>query len=117
MVLSAEAKPDMLESLAKNAPKADFYLLRLISEHPRVSSKTLNRWRSIPTLRFAKMWRGTPIPILRRWHCFLAIAASRCGIWWRSTRIRLRRCGGSCKNACASSAKTAERSSNYSPVI
>ena len=43
MVLSAEAGPDQLEKLAKQAPKTDFYLLRLISEHPRVSSKTLSR--------------------------------------------------------------------------
>ncbi len=43
MVLSADAKPDLLETLAKNAPQADYYLLRLISEHPRVSSKTLSR--------------------------------------------------------------------------
>jgi len=43
MVLSADAKPEMLETLAKQAPHEDFYLLRLISEHPRVSSKTLGR--------------------------------------------------------------------------
>jgi len=43
MVLSAEATSDQLEKLAKQAPKADFYLLRLISEHPKVSSKTLSR--------------------------------------------------------------------------
>jgi hypothetical protein len=33
----------MLETLAKQAPQTDFYLLRLISEHPRVSSRTLSR--------------------------------------------------------------------------
>ena len=43
MVLSAEASSDQLDKLAKQAPKSDFYLLRLISEHPRVSSKTLGR--------------------------------------------------------------------------
>src|ERR1700726_2759344 len=43
MVLSAEASADQLEKLAKQAPKTDFYLLRLISEHPKVSSKTLSR--------------------------------------------------------------------------
>jgi hypothetical protein len=43
LVLSAEAKPEMLEKLAKQAPKEDFYLLRLISEHPRANSKTLSR--------------------------------------------------------------------------
>ncbi len=43
MVLSAEANSDQLDKLAKQAPKSDFYLLRLISEHPRVSSKTLGR--------------------------------------------------------------------------
>jgi hypothetical protein len=43
LVLSAEAKPEMLEKLAKQAPRQDFYLLRLISEHPRANAKTLNR--------------------------------------------------------------------------
>lgn len=43
MVLSADARPEMLEKLAHQAPKSDFYLLRLISEHPRVSAKTLSR--------------------------------------------------------------------------
>lgn len=43
MVLSADASAEQLEKLAKQAPKTDFYLLRLISEHPKVSSKTLGR--------------------------------------------------------------------------
>ena len=43
LVLSADAKGELLENLAKQAPKSDFYLLRLISEHPKVSSKTLSR--------------------------------------------------------------------------
>jgi hypothetical protein len=48
LVLSAEAKPEMLEKLAKQAPDEDFYLLRLISEHPRTGSKTLNRLAKHP---------------------------------------------------------------------
>ena len=43
LVLSAEAKPEMLEKLAKQAPETDYYLLRLISEHPRANAKTLNK--------------------------------------------------------------------------
>jgi len=43
LVLSAEAKPEMLEKLTKQAPEEDFYLLRLISEHPRANAKTLSR--------------------------------------------------------------------------
>jgi hypothetical protein len=43
IVLSAGANPEQLEKLAKQAPKSDFYLLRLISEHPKVPSKTLSR--------------------------------------------------------------------------
>src|SRR5437879_12346491 len=43
LVLSAEAKPEMLEKLAKQAPQEDFYLLRLISEHPRANAKTLSK--------------------------------------------------------------------------
>jgi hypothetical protein len=43
MVLSAEVKPEMLDKLYKEAPREDYYLLRLISEHPKVSAKTLAR--------------------------------------------------------------------------
>jgi hypothetical protein len=43
MVLSADASADQLDRLAKQAPQSDFYLLRLISEHPKVSPKTLGR--------------------------------------------------------------------------
>jgi hypothetical protein len=43
LVLSADAKGELLETLAKQAPKSDYYLLRLISEHPKVTSKTLSR--------------------------------------------------------------------------
>ena len=48
LVLSADAKPEMLEKLAKQAPEEDFYLLRLISEHPRANAKTLNRLAKHP---------------------------------------------------------------------
>jgi len=41
LVLSAEVRPEALDSLSRQAPKEDFYLLRLISEHPKVSAKTL----------------------------------------------------------------------------
>src|SRR5207245_3840889 len=43
LVLSSDAKPEMLEKLAKQAPAEDFYLLRLISEHPRANAKTLGK--------------------------------------------------------------------------
>ncbi|HEY4739882.1 MAG TPA: hypothetical protein VIH76_04725 [Candidatus Acidoferrales bacterium] len=42
-VLSAEVKPDVLDLLSRQAPREDFYLLRLISEHPKVTAKTLGR--------------------------------------------------------------------------
>lgn len=42
-VLSAEIKPELLDELSRQAPKEDYYLLRLISEHPKVSSRTLHR--------------------------------------------------------------------------
>ena len=48
LVLSAEAKPEMLEKLTKQAPAEDFYLLRLISEHPRANAKTLSRLAKHP---------------------------------------------------------------------
>src|ERR1700745_677292 len=41
LVLSADAKPEMLEKLVKQAPESDYYLLRLISEHPGANAKTL----------------------------------------------------------------------------
>ena len=43
VVLSAEVKPESLDQLSRQAPKEDFYLLRLISEHPKVAAKTLAR--------------------------------------------------------------------------
>ncbi len=43
VVLSAEVKPETLDNLSRQAPREDFYLLRLISEHPKVSAKTLGR--------------------------------------------------------------------------
>ncbi len=48
LVLSADAKPELLERLAREAPKSDYYLLRLISEHPRVSSRTLGQLAKHP---------------------------------------------------------------------
>lgn len=48
MVLSADAKSDLLDKLAREAPPEDYYLLRLISEHPRVSAKTLARLAKHP---------------------------------------------------------------------
>lgn len=48
LVLSADARPDMLEKLSRQAPESDYYLLRLISEHPKVSSKTLSRLAKHP---------------------------------------------------------------------
>jgi hypothetical protein len=42
-VLSAEVKAEVLDQLSRQAPKEDYYLLRLISEHPKVTSKTLSR--------------------------------------------------------------------------
>jgi hypothetical protein len=38
----------MLEKLVKQAPEEDFYLLRLISEHPRANAKTLNKLAKHP---------------------------------------------------------------------
>ena len=108
MVLSAGAKPDLLETLAKQAPKTDFYLLRLISEHPKVSSKTFSRWRGTRTAPTAKTWPGIPMPTLRPSPGSRATAASRCGTWWPSTRTRLVRCAASCNSGCVSSGKPPE---------
>ena len=40
-VLHPGVTPEELDQLARNAPKEDYFLLRLISEHPRTSSATL----------------------------------------------------------------------------
>jgi hypothetical protein len=40
-VLRPGVTPEELDKLAKNAPEEDYFLLRLISEHPRASSETL----------------------------------------------------------------------------
>jgi hypothetical protein len=48
LVLSSDSKAELLEKLAREAPDSDYYLLRLISEHPRVSSKTLSRLAKHP---------------------------------------------------------------------
>jgi hypothetical protein len=48
VVLSADTKAEMLDKLAKQAPQTDFYLLRLISEHPKVTSRTLSRLAKHP---------------------------------------------------------------------
>ena len=44
---SADA-PTVVEKLVKQAPEEDFYLLRLISEHPRSNAKTLNKLAKHP---------------------------------------------------------------------
>ena len=60
-MLSAEVKPDVLDQLSRLAPQEDFYLLRLISEHPKVTAKTLAGSRIIPIRRFAKISRAIRI--------------------------------------------------------
>jgi len=48
LVLNAESKAEMLDKLAREAPESDYYLLRLISEHPKVTSKTLSKLAKHP---------------------------------------------------------------------
>jgi len=48
VVLNADSKAEMLDKLAREAPDSDYYLLRLISEHPKVTSKTLSRLAKHP---------------------------------------------------------------------
>ena len=43
VVLNAATSPDALDLMARQAPPQDFYLLRLISEHPKTSARTLGR--------------------------------------------------------------------------
>jgi hypothetical protein len=48
VVLNADSKAEMLDKLAREAPESDYYLLRLISEHPKVTSKTLGKLAKHP---------------------------------------------------------------------
>ena len=48
LVLNADSKAEMLDKLAREAPESDYYLLRLISEHPKVTSKTLGKLAKHP---------------------------------------------------------------------
>jgi len=48
VVLNAATGPDALDLMARQAPPQDFYLLRLISEHPKTSAKTLARLSKHP---------------------------------------------------------------------
>lgn len=43
MVLRSDVQAEALERLAGQAPREDYYLLRLISEHPKVTARTLRR--------------------------------------------------------------------------
>lgn len=43
IVLNSATDAEMLDQLAQSAPGEDYYLLRLISEHPKASAKTLKR--------------------------------------------------------------------------
>jgi len=48
VVLNAATSADALDLMTRQAPPQDFYLLRLISEHPKTSSKTLGRLAKHP---------------------------------------------------------------------
>jgi hypothetical protein len=48
LVLNADSRAELLDKLAREAPESDYYLLRLISEHPKVPSKTLSRLAKHP---------------------------------------------------------------------
>ncbi len=40
-VLGPDVTPEQLDELAREAPESDFFLMRLISEHPRTGAETL----------------------------------------------------------------------------
>ncbi|HTQ86240.1 MAG TPA: hypothetical protein VMI93_08510 [Candidatus Solibacter sp.] len=48
VVLNAATSADALDLMTRQAPPQDFYLLRLISEHPKTSAKTLGRLAKHP---------------------------------------------------------------------
>ncbi len=94
LVLSSDAKPEMLEKLAKQAPAEDFYLLRLISEHPRANAKTLGKLARHPYGAIRENVARHPnadATTLAR-----LIAASHSGISWPSIPTRRSRYSGAC---------------------
>src|SRR3982074_3709505 len=48
VVLNADTRAEALEAMAHEAPPEDFYMLRLISEHPKAGAKTLARLAKHP---------------------------------------------------------------------
>jgi len=54
LVLSADAKPEMLEKLVKQAPENRLLPLRLISEHPPPMARLSANWQNTRTCRFVK---------------------------------------------------------------
>ena len=110
-VLSAEVKPDALDQLSRQAPKEDFYLLRLISEHPKVTAKTLGRLSHHPYSAIRENIARHPnsdAATLSR------LSRDRSQPLWYLVAFNPnapRRSARSCRSACAASAKNPPRSS------
>jgi len=102
LVLNADSKAEMLDKLVREAPESDYYLLRLISEHPKVPSKTLARLAKHPYAAIRENVAAIPTLTPPLWHGSLAIAASRFGTSWPSIPTPPPFCAANCKSACAS---------------
>jgi hypothetical protein len=107
-------KSEMLDKLEREAPQSDYYLLRLISEHPKVTSKTLARLAKHPYAAIRENVARHPNadPTTLASPGWRKTAASRCGISWPSIPTPPPSCAASCKTACASSGR-ALPASNY----
>jgi Leucine rich repeat variant len=46
--LKVDARPEALDELHRSSPEEDYYLLRLISEHPRTGARTLRKLAAHP---------------------------------------------------------------------
>ena len=111
-VLSAEVKPELLDQLSRQAPKEDFYLLRLISEHPKVTAKTLGRLSHHPYSAIRENIARHPnsdASTLSR------LSRDRTQPLWYLVAFNPNapaRCAKSCKSACVAWAKNPPRSSS-----
>ncbi len=67
VVLNSDSKAEMLEKLSREAPETDFYLLRLISEHPKSFFQDIGPpGKNIPMRPSAKTSPDTPTLTLPR---------------------------------------------------
>ena len=114
VVLSAEVKPEALEQLSRQAPREDYYLLRLISEHPKVGARTLGRLSHHPYSAIRENIARHPNSDAATLSRLSRDRSQPFGISSPSIPMLRHRCGRSCKSACGVWVKNPPRNSNCS---